>query len=168
MGVKTFNVVRDREAIEQMKQKLTNMGGTIILTEEELRATQMWKTGEVERPVLGFNCVGGASSTEICKALADKGVHVTYGGMSRKPVMAATSHMIFKDLELRGFWMGQWNERQGRSEARMDMYSHITQLVHMGQLDPPDHQFVTLDRYREALDNTLKGFLPAKYVFKID
>ena len=168
MGVKTVNVVRDREAIEQMKQKLTNMGGTIILTEEELRATQIWKAGEVARPVLGFNCVGGASSTEICKALADKGVHVTYGGMSRKPVMAATSHMIFKDLELRGFWMGQWNDRQGRSKARMDMYSYITQLVHMGQLDPPDHQFVTLDRYREALDNTLKGFLPAKYVFKID
>ena len=168
MGVKTVNVVRDREAIEQMKQKLTNMGGTIILTEEELRATQMWKAGEVARPLLGFNCVGGASSTEICKALADKGVHVTYGGMSRKPVMAATSHMIFKDLELRGFWMGQWNDRQGRSKARMDMYSYITQLVHMGQLDPPDHQFVTLDRYREALDNTLKGFLPAKYVFKID
>jgi trans-2-enoyl-CoA reductase len=168
MGVKTVNVVRDRKDIEQMKEKLTNMGGTIIFTEEELRATQMWKSGEVIRPVLGFNCVGGPSSTEICKALADKGVHVTYGGMSRKPVMAATSHMIFKDLELRGFWMGQWNDRQGTSKARMDMYSHITQLVYEGQLDPPDHKFVTLDNYREALDNTLKGFLPAKYVFKID
>ena len=28
--------------------------------------------------------------------------------------------MIFidQDLQLRGFWMGQWNERQGKSEAR--------------------------------------------------
>ena len=31
-----------------------------------------------------------------CQALATRGVHVTYGGMSRKPVTAATSHMIFK------------------------------------------------------------------------
>jgi len=168
MGVNTVNVVRDREDIQQLKKKLTDMGGTIILTEEELRATQMWKGGEVKRPVLGFNCVGGASSTEICKALADRGVHVTYGGMSRKPVMAATSHMIFKDLQLRGFWMGQWNERQGRSKARMDMYNHITDLIYMGQLSPPDHNFVSLDEYKEALDNTLKGFLPAKYVFKLD
>jgi len=168
MGVKTVNVVRDRKDIEQMKQKLTSMGGTIILTEEELRASQMWKSGEVERPLLGFNCVGGPSSTELCKALADRGVHVTYGGMSRKPVMAATSHMIFKDLQLRGFWMGQWNDREGRSKARLDMYNHITDLVHKGQLDPPDHKFVTLDNYKEALENTLKGFLPAKYVFKME
>jgi len=168
MGVNTVNVVRDREDIQVLKKKLTDMGGTIILTEEELRASQMWKGGEVKRPVLGFNCVGGASSTEICKALADKGVHVTYGGMSRKPVMAATSHMIFKDLQLRGFWMGQWNEKQGRSKARMDMYAHITDLIHKGQLSPPDHNLVTLEDYKEALDNTLKGFLPAKYVFKLE
>merc|ERR1719483_36944 len=168
MGVKTVNVVRDRENIKELKEKLTSLGGDIILTEEELRASQLWKGGELARPVLGLNCVGGASSTELCKALADQGVHVTYGGMPRKPVMAATSHMIFKDLQLRGFWMGQWNERQGRSEARMDMYSDITELVHNKQLDPPDHKFVALDEYKEALDNTLKGFLPAKYVFKIE
>ena len=47
---------------------------------------------------------------------------VTYGGMSRKPVSLATSHLIFKQIQLHGFWMGQWNERQGRSEARMEMY----------------------------------------------
>jgi len=168
MGVNTVNIVRDREDIDQLKEKLTNMGGNIILTEEELRGTKMWKSGDLERPVLGFNCVGGPSSTELCKALTERGVHVTYGGMSRKPVMAATSHMIFKDLQLRGFWMGQWSERQGRSKARMEMYSHITDLVHKGQLDPPDHKFVSLDNYKEALENTLKGFLPAKYVFKID
>ena len=46
------------------------------------------------------------------------GVMVTYGGMSRKPVSVATSHLIFKQIQLRGFWMGQWNEKQGRSEAR--------------------------------------------------
>ena len=74
---------------------------------------QMWKSGELPKPKLGLNCVGGASGLELCKVglamcplsswyvyalqvLADKGVHVTYGGMSRKPVTAATSHMIFK------------------------------------------------------------------------
>ena len=77
--------------------------------------SQVWKSGELPKPKLGLNCVGGASGLELCKvdlamcikhctnalclalqALADRGVHVTYGGMSRKPVTAATSHMIFK------------------------------------------------------------------------
>ena len=54
---------------------------------------------------------------------------VTYGGMSRKPVSLATSHLIFKQIQLHGFWMGQWNELQGRSEARMEMYREVGELI---------------------------------------
>ena len=54
---------------------------------------------------------------------------VTYGGMSRKPVSLATSHLIFKQIQLHGFWMGQWNELQGRSEARMEMYREVGDLI---------------------------------------
>ena len=54
---------------------------------------------------------------------------VTYGGMSRRPVSLATSHLIFKQISLHGFWMGQWNEREGRSEARMEMYREVGDLI---------------------------------------
>ena len=108
---------------------------------------------------------------------------VTYGGMSRKPVSLATSHLI----QLHGFWMGQWNELQGRSEARMEMYREVGDLIAQvsdkldimidrscfipnvqGSLLPPKCQLVSLDNYQEVLDNTLKGFLPAKYVFDFE
>lgn len=168
MGVHTVNVVRDRKEIDDLKKKLTDMGGDLVLTEEEFRGTQMWKSGKLPRPKLGLNCTGGPSSLELCKALADRGVHVTYGGMSRKPVTAATSHMIFKDLSLRGFWMGQWNERQGRSEVRMEMYSELGRLAHQGDLLAPAHQYIGLGDYKEALEKSLAGFLPAKYVFKME
>jgi len=168
MGVKTVNIVRDRKEIDLLKEKLTVLGGDLVLTEEELRSSQLWRSGQLAKPVLGFNCVGGPSSTELCKVLANSGVLVTYGGMSRKPMIAATSHMIFKDLQLRGFWLGQWCMRQGKSEARLEMYEKVTELASKGELLPPDHQFVQLEDYREALDKTLAGFLPAKYVFKIN
>ena len=111
---------------------------------------------------------------------------VTYGGMSRKPVSLATSHLIFKQIQLHGFWMGQWNEREGRSEARMEMYREVGELIAQvsdnlttlilpvfipnvqGSLLPPKCQLVSLDDYQEVLDNTLKGFLPAKYVFDFE
>ena len=96
MGVKTVNVVRDRENIQEMKAKLEALGGDLVLTEEELRASQLWKSKELPKPRLAFNCVGGASGLEQAKILENRGVQVTYGGMSRKPVTAATSHMIFK------------------------------------------------------------------------
>ena len=42
------------------------------MTEKELRSTQVFKSGQVSRPVLGLNCVGGESSSEMCKALGEK------------------------------------------------------------------------------------------------
>ena len=90
--MKTINVVRNREDIADLKTRLGQLGATIVLTEEEARLA--WR--DLPRPRLAFNCVGGASGTELCKALAEGGVQVTYGGMSLKPVTAATSHLIFK------------------------------------------------------------------------
>jgi len=168
MGVKTANVVRDREDMAGLRSQLESMGADLVLTEEEMRATKVWKSGELPKPKLGLNCVGGASGLELCKALADRGVHVTYGGMSRKPVTAATSHMIFKDLELRGFWMGQWNQRQGMSEARVSMMEALGQLAKDGSLLAPTHKHIGFSDYKEALGKSLAGFLPAKYIFKVD
>ena len=167
-GVKTVNVVRDREDIAALKSRLTELGADLVLTEEELRsASKMFRSGEMRKPRLALNCVGGQSSTELCKVLGEAGVMVTYGGMSRKPVMAATSHLIFKDIRLTGFWMGQWNERQGRSESRLEMYRDITDIISAGNLQPPQCQLVPLEDYKLVLDNTLRGFLPAKYVFQL-
>ena len=41
----------------------------MVLTEQELRATNLFRSGELPRPRLGLNCVGGDSSAEMCKAL---------------------------------------------------------------------------------------------------
>ncbi len=92
LKLKTINVVRNRDTIGELKSQLSQLGADVVLSEEEAR--KAWR--ELPRPLLALNCVGGASATELCKALADGGVHVTYGGMSLKPVVAATSHLIFK------------------------------------------------------------------------
>lgn len=36
-GIKTINVVRDRPTIAQLKEELTRLGATVVVTEEELR-----------------------------------------------------------------------------------------------------------------------------------
>ena len=87
-------MVRNRDDFEELKTHMKSLGGDVVLTEEEAR--KAWR--ELPRPRLALNCVGGASGTELCKALGDDGVHVTYGGMSLKPVIAGTSHLIFKVL----------------------------------------------------------------------
>ena len=69
-------------------------------------------------------------------------------------------NFIDQDLELRGFWMGQWNERQGKSEARfanenqssgfhtsqlfarMAMMAALGQLAKDGSLLAPTHKHI--------------------------
>ena len=54
-------------------------------------------------PLLAFNGVGGKSATELLRNLGQKGVMVTYGGMSRKPVTVPTGVFIFKEVRAVGY-----------------------------------------------------------------
>lgn len=69
------------------------------MTLEELRQSQLFKSGEMKKPRLALNCVGGKSALEIMRHLQNEGTVVTYGGMSREPVTVPTSALIFKDIK---------------------------------------------------------------------
>jgi trans-2-enoyl-CoA reductase len=58
---------------------------------------------------------------------------VTYGGMSRKPVTVPTSLLIFKDIELKGFWLSRWAATHSASE-RQAMLNEIFALIRAEKL----------------------------------
>ncbi|XP_073848671.1 enoyl-[acyl-carrier-protein] reductase, mitochondrial [Musca autumnalis] len=165
-NLKSVGIVRDRPDINGLKEHLRNLGATEVLTEEELRTTTLFKSGDLPKPRLALNCVGGKSSTEIGRHLADKGVHVTYGGMSREPVVAATAAMIFKDISFHGFWMTRWTKENALSDERMQMFSELCELMLQKKFVAPVHEFVPLDKFKEATAAALnfKGFTGKKYI----
>ncbi|CAG9817870.1 unnamed protein product [Phaedon cochleariae] len=116
-GLKTVNIVRNRPDIDKLKEFLTSLGASFVLTEEELRTTDIFKTDKIERPRLALNCVGGKSALEIMRYLQNGSPLVTYGGMSREPVTVPTSALIFKDLQICGFWMTRWTKENAGIKA---------------------------------------------------
>ena len=90
------NIVRNRTDITELKEDLTSLGADTVWTEEELRKTSDFRDRIIPKAKLALNCVGGQLSTEILKCLDKRGCHVTYGGMSLKPVISPTSALIFK------------------------------------------------------------------------
>jgi len=92
---------------------------------------------------------------------------VTYGGMSRQPVIIPTSSLIFKDIRLRGFWMTQWNFNRPLKE-REKMVDYLTNLALNKKWTPPQHKFIPLAKYRDALDNAMKGYSGQKYIIQFD
>lgn len=165
-GYKSVNVVRDRPDIDKLKSYLKEIGADVVLTEEEIRTTKMFKEGELPAPKLALNCVGGKSSSELMRHLGKKGVIVTYGGMSREPVIVPTSQLIFKDISVKGFWMTRWTKENRNSDVRKCMLSEIMQLMSLKKLRAPAHKLIPLREFNSALDTITnpKGFTGVKYL----
>lgn len=165
-GIKSINIVRDRPDISELKNYLINLGATYVLTEEELRTTKIFKDKTIEKPSLAFNCVGGKSSSEMMRHLQHSGTMVTYGGMSREPVIIPTSAFIFKNISFHGFWMKAWGDKADKAE-KDKMFEEIVTMMCEDKLKGPVHKLVKVDNYAEAISNALnvKGFMGCKYLF---
>ncbi|RUS25289.1 hypothetical protein BC938DRAFT_472372 [Jimgerdemannia flammicorona] len=73
LGIKTINIVRNRPNIAELTARLTAIGATHVLTDDELgkvttkEKIKEWTGGE---PILlGLNCVGGRDATELARYL---------------------------------------------------------------------------------------------------
>ncbi|XP_012550647.3 enoyl-[acyl-carrier-protein] reductase, mitochondrial [Bombyx mori] len=164
-GIKNINIVRNRPEINELKKYLECLGATYVLTEEELRSTNIFKEKKIDKPSLALNCVGGKSSLEMLRHLQHSGCMVTYGGMSRDPVSIPTSAFIFKNLSFFGFWMTAWNEKADLVQ-KDEMINEIISLMCEAKLKSPVHQMVKFENFQEALQNalTVKGYTGCKYI----
>ncbi|XP_025200013.1 enoyl-[acyl-carrier-protein] reductase, mitochondrial [Melanaphis sacchari] len=170
-GYISVNIIRNRPEpdLENLKNHLKSLGASYILTEEELRTTDLFKSGFLSKPRLGINNIGGKSSTEVLRTLNYGGVMVTYGGMSKQPVIVPTATFIFNDIQLRGFWMTRWRKENAHTEQYNQMYDELSQFMKNGKLIAPAHKTLPLDSFKEALDNpvTSKGFIGHKYFLNL-
>lgn len=177
-GLRSINVVRARSTAEEtegLKRELKDLGATVVVTEEEFlergfgnRMKEEWLDGGREQVLLGLNCVGGASATQVAKCLGEGGTMVTYGAMSKKPVALPTGLLIFKDLRFRGFWLSRWARD---TEGKRRTIEEILGLVREGKFRESPVQELRWDwdteesLLKEAVQGTLSGFRSGKGVF---
>jgi len=165
MGVKTINILRDRPNLDSTVHRLKQLGADVVVTEEfvsSLKMRQMMKEIGLPRPVLGLNCVGGQSSIEVSRWLADQAPMVTYGGMGRKPVQVPTGRLIFNDISLRGFWLSRWVDSHTKEERRA-MISSLTDMIRDQKLSIQVERQPFTD-FSHALQRAREPFRDAKVV----
>ncbi|KAK1117055.1 hypothetical protein K0M31_016980 [Melipona bicolor] len=163
---KSVSVVRDRPNIEELKNHLISLGADEILTESEIKKTQIFKSKKLPSPKLALNCICGQNALEILRHLAHGGIMVTYGGMSREPLTVPTSAFIFKDITLKGFWMTAWTKANMNSKERENMFSELGTLFKNKKLKAPPHKLVPFCQYQEAVINAIHtdGRIGVKYI----
>ncbi|XP_041354445.1 enoyl-[acyl-carrier-protein] reductase, mitochondrial-like [Gigantopelta aegis] len=169
-GIKTINIVRNRTEIEDLKTYLKSIGADHVITEEFCRTPEMKPLLKSLRnaPKLALNCVGGKSSTELLRCLAPGGTMVTYGGMSKQPVIIPTGTLIFKEIRLVGYWNTQWNKNNVDNAERNNMFLDLCDLIRSNKLLPPKCQFVPISQFQKAVTTAMEGFKSEKQILVMD
>lgn len=167
-NINTINVVRDRPNLEALKSHLMSLGATYVITENELRTPMMNDIFKnIPKPNLGLNCVGGKSAAELIRHMSNKGILVTYGGMSKQPLTISTACLIFNDITLRGYWMSHWN-KEHPEEERNAMLEEITKIIKKGSLKPPLCRQVKFSNFKEAISKSMEPYISEKQVLVME
>ncbi len=155
-GIKTVNMLRNAGKKRAM---LEGYGADIVVDEAEFDAKAIKEaTGNCLK--LGLNQIGGASVSNMIKAMGDSATVVTIGGMTGEPVRFPTRFLIFNDLRLRGFWWDKWQRTHSRSECEA-LFSQVFELIAAGVLKAPvDSRYKMADieaAMRRATENSRLG-----------
>jgi len=146
LGLRTVNVVRRDEVVTEMKA----IGGDVVLVDgPDLAKRVAAETGNA--PIsLALDGVGDTSSMNLMNCLSESGVLVSYGGMSRKPMVVQPGSLIFKKQTIRGFWLLYWYQSANPDEITA-MFDHLAPLIAAGTISTPVAATYGFDQIREAV-----------------
>ncbi|KAI3402590.1 ETR1 [Candida oxycetoniae] len=156
LGINSISVVRDRDDLDETREKLKQLGATIVISEKEnlsrevsadIKSRVKETQGEVK---LALNCVGSKSSQGIAKKLNHNGLMLTYGGMSMQPVSIPTSLFIFKNIICAGFWVTEL--LKNNPELKKKTLAQIVEWYETGKLsDAPTNKIQFNEDAKEEL-----------------
>jgi NADPH:quinone reductase-like Zn-dependent oxidoreductase len=145
-GFRTLNVVRRREAMDELRalgadRVISSSDGPI---DEQVRA--IVGEGGVAH---ALDPVGGQTGTEVFNSLGPRARMICYGSLSDEPIRVDSRRMISADRVLRGFWLGHWMRRQSIPKS-LKLFRQVASLIRLGVLATDVGPSYPLDRVAEA------------------
>jgi trans-2-enoyl-CoA reductase len=67
--------------------------------------------------------------------LGNRGQIVTYGAMSKSPLLISTATLLWKDLRLSSYWQSRWYT-ENSTEKRLEMNRELVKLISSGKVRP--------------------------------
>ncbi|RRJ83100.1 zinc-dependent alcohol dehydrogenase family protein [Aestuariirhabdus litorea] len=151
-GYKTVNVVRRESAVAAVEAE----GADVVLVDgDDLRQRVLEATGG-EMPRLAIDAVGGAATDRIAACLGEGGILVNYGAMSREPCQIAPLNLVFKDIQVKGFWLARWFQ-QASAEQKMKVFGEVAGLIAAGKLHARVAASFSLEQIKEAVAAAAAG-----------
>lgn len=160
LGLRTINLVRREELIPELK----SLGADEVLIDDNDAVHTAKTICGSDRPSLAFNAVGGDSALRLMNILGPGGIHVTYGAMARRPLKVPNGLLIFKDLQIRGFWLTRWLDAAPADEVT-EIYQSLADAVAGGKLSLPVDSTYKLEDFDKALARNASSECDGKVLF---
>src|SRR6266436_4343227 len=160
-GVKTLNVVRRKEAAEQVRQ----WGGDRVVLQGDNLRKDIEEALDGKKLSLVLDTVGAASVGELAKSLKPGGSIVVDGLQSGQFPAMPPKDFIYRGLSLHGFWLINWIRNAPRTEIQ-EIYQKVGDLVADGSLSAAVDHVYPLDQFKEAFKQSLKSNRSGKILFK--
>ena len=160
LGLRTINLVRR----ESLFPELEDIGADHVFIDDADAVDAAKEVCGKSRPLLALNAVGGDSALRLMNILGPGGIHVTYGAMARKPLKVPNGLLIFKDLQIRGFWLSQWLKAASVDEIA-DVYQRMAEASADGRLKLPVDSTYELNEFSAALERNATSDCEGKVLF---
>src|SRR5467141_918943 len=160
-GVKTLNVVRRKEAAEQVRQ----WGGDRVVLQGDNLQKDIEEALGGKKLSLVLDTVGGTSVGELAKSLKPGGSIVVYSLQSGQFPAISPKDFIYRGLSLHGFWLINWIRNAPRTEIE-EIYQKLGDLVADGSLSAGVEHVYPLDQFKEAFKQSLKSNRSGKILFQ--
>jgi NADPH:quinone reductase-like Zn-dependent oxidoreductase len=151
-GVRTVNVVRRADAVAPLEA----LGGDVVLVDgPDLAARVAAATGKA-KIALALDAVGGAATDRVAQCLAPGGTVVNYGALSGAPCTLTPGQLIFRGVQLKGFWLAQWFRTTPPAQQQA-LYGALVQEIAAGRLHARVHATYPLAQVAEAVAAAAQG-----------
>jgi NADPH:quinone reductase-like Zn-dependent oxidoreductase len=147
-GFKTLNVVRRREAIDELK----SLGGDAVISSADGPIDEQVRRitgGEGVR--YAVDPVGGETGTGVFRSLAESGRLLLYGTLSGEPIQVDPRLVISGRRVIQGFWLGHWL-RERSIPAALLLFREIAALIRQGVLRSEVSGVYPLDDVKSAVE----------------
>lgn len=148
LGIPLINIVRRPQAIP------AGAGGHWLVDDgldaHTLRQHVLQITGT--QPVgLALDALGGTATQSLAACLSEGGRLVVYGLLSGQASQLGPHDLVFRGIEVRGFWLARWFGEAANRQAGREVYPALLELARQGVLHIEVEQVYDLADVAQAL-----------------
>ena len=148
-GIKTLGIVRRPEAVDIALKA----GADVVLVDDENVVGEAKKVTSNAEIKLGLDAVGGKATNTLAQILGNEGRLVTYAMMSREPITVSQIGLIFRRIQIHGFFMYLPYYIPKLKNAVLES----VRLLAEGKLDVPVAKIYPFESVKEAIQHTIDG-----------